>query len=83
MCVYNYVFRYIRERNRMSSLEFHMLRKISRDYARIRCSRGGGVLVRPPDLGVESARARAEGNYSLNYKYRQGGLRETDYTVAT
>ena len=26
---------------------------------------------------------RAVGNYALNYKYRQGGLRETDYMVAT
>lgn len=44
---------------------------------------GGGVLVRPPDLVIENAHTHVEGNYSLNYKYRQGGLRETDYTVAT
>lgn len=63
MCVYNYVFRYTRERNRMSSLEFHMLRKISRDYARIRCSRGGDVLVRIS--AAESARARARWEITL------------------
>jgi len=44
----------------MSSLEFHTLRKIPRDYARIRYSRGGDMLVRLPDLGgagrAESAR---------------------------
>lgn len=67
-----------RARNRMSSLEFHTLRKIRRDYTRIRCSRGDVLVRTRPDLA-----ARADGNYALNYKYRQGGLRETDYTLAT
>jgi len=89
MRTYNYVFRYTCARNRMSSLEFHTLRKILRDYARIRCSHSGDVLVHQPDPGSRGGErgkgreGRAVGNYALNYKYRQGGLRETDYMVAT
>lgn len=41
------------------------------------------VLVRGSRQPRERERAHAVGNYALNYKYRQGGLRETDYTVAT
>jgi len=44
--------------------------------------RAAEMCVGAPDPGGRG-RERAVGNYALNYKYRQGGLRETDYMVAT